>query len=188
MEPEFITSWRSSSFSTQDALDCFDGLAPIDVPEMLGLWQGTELPTGHPLDGVLTDAGWFGKSFGSEDDVAPLLFGPVDDLRQVDPSRLPLETLSQHPRLAHERLAQELFRHGLPLLSTNEPAARLRRVEYRDVLSAAMIYDRQPIIDHFRRIDETRVLGLMDLRYFEQAYFFCLEKVAVAERPGQDGI
>lgn len=180
MEPEFIAAWRQRAFSPEDALDSFDGLAPVELSEMMGLWRGEELASGHPLDGVLKDAGWFGKSFDSADDVAPLLFGDADDLRQVDPGKLPLETLSQHPQLAHERLAQELFRHGLPLLSTKEPSARLRRIEHRDVVSAAMIYDRQPIIDHFRRIDETRLLGLIDVRYFNQPYFFLLERIAEA--------
>ena len=36
-----------------------------------------------------------------------------------------------------------------------------------------MIYDRQPIIDHFRRIDEIRLLGLMQVRT-APPYFFLL--------------
>jgi hypothetical protein len=37
-----------------------------------------------------------------------------------------------------------------------------------------MIYDRQPIIDHFRRIDEIRLLGLMQARTAPPPYFFLL--------------
>lgn len=40
--------------------------------------------------------------------------------------------------------------------------AVLRRVEFRGKLSTAMIYDRRPIIDHFRRFDDDAVMGIMD--------------------------
>lgn len=43
-----------------------------------------------------------------------------------------------------------------------------------------MVYDRQPIIDHFRRIDERRILGLMDMRGVVP-YFFLLTKDAIGE-------
>jgi hypothetical protein len=39
-----------------------------------------------------------------------------------------------------------------------------------------MIYDRQPIVDHFRRIDSDRVLGLMEMRGMERPYFFLLTR------------
>lgn len=41
-------------------------------------------------------------------------------------------------------------------------AATLRRVEHRGVVTATMVYDRHPIFDHFRRVDDRTVLGLMD--------------------------
>ena len=40
--------------------------------------------------------------------------------------------------------------------------AQLRAVEYRGVVTATMIYDRHPILDHFRAIDSDTLLGLMD--------------------------
>ena len=39
-----------------------------------------------------------------------------------------------------------------------------------------MIYDRQPIVDHFRRIDDGRVLGLMEMRGMERPFFFLLSR------------
>ena len=39
-----------------------------------------------------------------------------------------------------------------------------------------MIYDRQPIVDHFRRIENDRVLGLMEMRGMERPYFFLLAR------------
>src|SRR5262245_43236498 len=40
--------------------------------------------------------------------------------------------------------------------------AMLRAVAYRGVVTATMIYDQHPILDHFRRIDGGLVLGVMD--------------------------
>lgn len=40
--------------------------------------------------------------------------------------------------------------------------ARLRMVRHRGVVTATMIYDQHPILDHFRRVDDDLVLGVMD--------------------------
>ncbi|KAI8376095.1 uncharacterized protein BYT42DRAFT_614880 [Radiomyces spectabilis] len=40
--------------------------------------------------------------------------------------------------------------------------AQLRQVEYHGVVSACMIYDTMPIMDHFRYLNEETVVGAMD--------------------------
>lgn len=40
--------------------------------------------------------------------------------------------------------------------------AQLRMVRHRGVVTATMIYDRHPILDHFRRVNDDLVLGIMD--------------------------
>ncbi len=50
--------------------------------------------------------------------------------------------------------------------------AVLRRVEFRGKVSAAMIYNRRPIIDHFRQIDDNTVMGIMDQRGKIEIYFY----------------
>lgn len=54
--------------------------------------------------------------------------------------------------------------------------ARLRKVEYRGVVSTAMIYDRLPIIDHFRAIDDDTLMGLMETRGKRGAGFYLTRK------------
>jgi len=39
-----------------------------------------------------------------------------------------------------------------------------------------MIYDKMPINDHFSKIDDHRVFGLMDFKGIETPYFFMLER------------
>jgi hypothetical protein len=41
-------------------------------------------------------------------------------------------------------------------------AAALRMVEHRGVVTATMVYDNHPIFDHFRRVGDDVVLGVMD--------------------------
>lgn len=51
---------------------------------------------------------------------------------------------------------------GRRVASSAMGKARLRLVSYRGVSTATMLYDRHPILDHFRRIDDDVVMGIMD--------------------------
>jgi hypothetical protein len=44
----------------------FQALQPVRAQDMIGLWQGVGIPSGHPLDGVLENLGWFGKRFHAD--------------------------------------------------------------------------------------------------------------------------
>ena len=56
--------------------------------------------------------------------------------------------------------------------------ARLRMVEFRGVVTATMIYDRHPILDHFRRVSREIVLGVMDTKGDDAPLFFFLRRRA----------
>jgi hypothetical protein len=55
-------------------------------------------------------------------------------------------------------------------------SAQLREVVYRGVCTATMIYDTQPILDHFRKINTDTVLGAMDRKGDAQPLFFYLQR------------
>jgi hypothetical protein len=57
-------------------------------------------------------------------------------------------------------------------------AATLRRVEFRGVSTATMVYDRHPIFDHFRRVDEGELLGIMARKGAEAPLAFTLRRRA----------
>jgi hypothetical protein len=69
-----------------------------------------------------------------------------------------------------------MLRLTTPLFQTQQSQARLRMVEYRDRVSATMIYDCLPINDIFRRVDENTLLGLMDFKGVPQPFFFVLRR------------
>jgi len=162
--------------SLEEALALFDSLPAVPIEDLSGRWRGRELRTGHRLDGLLEASGWWGKQFDGADAVHPLLFtGAHGDLFAVDPRRVPLGLAHVLPAsvVARGRAALPLLQ---PALRTREHRARLRRVEHRGVVTAAMVYDHLPIIDVFRRASEDTVLGLMDMRHDPRPYFFVLQR------------
>jgi len=59
--------------------------------------------------------------------------------------------------------------------------ASLWMVEFRGKVSACMVYDGQPVLDHFRRVDDSTVMGIMDgkAQVLDDGkhFYFYLEKV-----------
>ena len=160
--------------TTHQALEFFDALPTVSANDIRGRWAGRELETRHPWDGLLTASGWYGKQFDSPEAVHPLLFQtPNGTVFPVNPARIPLNLAGRVP-LAAVSAARRLLDVTMPLLRAYEPKARLRNLEHRGKVSATMMYDQLPIIDVFRRIDDTTLLGLMDMRAAAQPYFFVL--------------
>jgi len=50
--------------------------------------------------------------------------------------------------------------------------SRLRRVEFRDKVSTALIYNYLPIIDHFRKVDDEILMGIMVIKGRSIVYFY----------------
>lgn len=165
--------------TTAEALALFDAAPAVDPEFMIGTWHGAELPTGHPMDGLLAASGWWGKQFIDGETVHPLLFPSADGT-----SLWPLNPLvafggvglaAKVPAVKNMRFARTIT-VGKPALRARGPKARLRTTRYRGVDSATMIYDQLPINDVFRTIDQDTVLGAMDLRGITRPYFFVLHR------------
>lgn len=158
------------------ALAAFDAGGVVRTEQLLGRWRGEGLPTGHPMDGLMETYRWWGKEFRGPDDVDPLLFvGARGEVAALDPRRLPvaLAAAGHAPRSA--RLGR-LSALAHPLLRTRRPRARVRLVEVRGVVSAAMVYDHLPILDAFRAEDDDTVIGLMDRRGDRVPFLFRLRR------------
>lgn len=162
--------------SSEQAWALFDDLGVVVAEEITGRWRGSELPTGHRFDGLLTASGWYGKQFDDPETVHPLLFcGGGGEVFAVDPRKIPLGLVGRVP-LPVVAAGGRLISVLKPVLRTTRPCARLRDLEYRGKTSAAMIYDHVPIIDVFRRVEERTLLGVMDQRDAGQPYFFVLQR------------
>lgn len=163
--------------TTVEACEVFDAAEAVDPDFMVGTWHGSELPTGHPLDGLLAATGWWGKQFADAETVHPLLFPTRDGsaLWAFNPALAfsVLGLATKLPALKNRSFLGQI--NALqPLLRTRSPRARLRTTRYRGVDSATMVYDQAPVNDVFRRLSDDAVIGAMDLRGSSRPYFFVL--------------
>ncbi|MGF1492281.1 MAG: DUF4334 domain-containing protein [Microcoleaceae cyanobacterium] len=162
--------------TTEQALQVFDSLKPIDLDFMLGRWRGLGLHTAHPMDGLLEASNWYGKEFIDPETVHPLLFLDYEGkIIQVAPHPIAMHWVLKLPVLKNDVL-QLLSPLVNLLLKTEDSQARLRMMEYRGKVSATMIYDYLPIHDAFRQVDNNTVLGVMDFKTLPQPLFFLLER------------
>lgn len=174
---------------TQDeAFELFDKLPSVSADEMIGNWLGKEIPTGHPMDGLLTLCPWRGKHFVDTENVHPLVFNQKKgDIYFLNPDRifkymhLLLRSNFIKKRIkSHKTFDPHAFDWLLKRFKTPHSKARLRVISYRNSYTSAMIYDHVAIIDVFKRIDEQTLLGVMDDKTHTggKSYFFLLKKDA----------
>ena len=170
------TTTTTGTTTPAEALAFFDSLEPVGIDDLLGAWAGSEVPTGHPLDGALSTLGWHGKRFEGPDAAHPLVFESTSGrLFEVDPRFVPLPLALRLGSLLGNP-AGRVIRPLLKLAGTSRPRARIRMTEYRGVVSATMIYDALPINDVFRKVDADTVLGAMDVRGRRPPFMFALHR------------
>ncbi|WP_257453674.1 DUF4334 domain-containing protein [Archangium lipolyticum] len=162
----FDEAVKAGKLNTEAALALFDSLPTVELALMRGRWKGSELQTGHPMDGMLSATGWYGKQFIDAESVHPLLFFTEDraSVFPVDPRKWPSPGI------------QSFVGSHRAEVETGQFKARLRMTEYRGKISATMIYDDRPILDVFRKVDADTVLGAMDTRGMAAPYFFVLRR------------
>jgi len=162
----------------QITLEAFRSLAPIEPRDLVGLWKGRGIPAGHPFDGVLENLGWFGKRFTPDMRADALLFRLGERrLVAIDPKWIPLPLALRLHVLGRTRVAKNLFSYLQRRLRARGPVASLKMRVFGGIESSAMVYDHQPIVDHFRRIDEHTIMGAMTITGDERIYFFELDRV-----------
>ncbi|MFM6058007.1 MAG: DUF4334 domain-containing protein [Microcystis aeruginosa] len=167
---------KAGQTTTERALELFDALEPVSLDFMLGLWQGSGLQTNHPMDGLLEASNWYGKEFVDTENVHPLLFlDGQGKMFKVAPNPTAMNWILRLPILKNNSLKPLLMLTN-SLLKTETSQARLRMMEYRDKVSATMIYDYLPINDSFRKVDDNTVLGIMDFKNSPQPFFFVLKR------------
>lgn len=159
------------------ALDFFDSLPAARVEDVLGSWRGSEVPTGNPLDGLLSAFGWHGKRFDDVDEAHPLVMRDVSGgLFSLNPAFVPTPLLVRRIPLLRDPRTAGVLRRVAPVLRTRAPRARLRTTVYRGVPTATMCYDALPIHDAFRQVSADTLLGAMDLRGLATPFLFALRR------------
>ncbi|WP_196781019.1 DUF4334 domain-containing protein [Nocardioides sambongensis] len=129
----------------------WERLTPVRVADILGPWRGGDFAAGHPAGEMLTRLGWHGKDFTDPMDAQPLICRGEDGA-----------LFSSHK-------------------AAGGGAASLWEIAFRDEVTATMVYDRMPVFDHFKAVDEDTLVGVMNGKlepYFGVAdlYWFWLER------------
>ncbi|MBX5010523.1 DUF4334 domain-containing protein [Rhizobium lentis] len=164
----------------KEAKEWFSSLAPVQPIEMVGLWRGAGIPSDHPLDGVLENLGWFGKRFHADMRADALLFQwRPDRLVAIDPGILPIGLAIRAAPFGRTRIARNWFSYLQKALRARSTTASLRLQSLERVATAAMVYDRQPIVDYFRRINGEDLAGMMCVKDDARRYFFKLRRVGI---------
>ncbi len=159
--------------TTKEALEVFDKLEVASIDFMLDRWKGYEIETNHQMDGLLVPSGWYGKLFLNSEEVHPLLFytNSKTELYAVNPRLIPMQM-----KFPKSESVGTLMKLAKPFLQTRKSTARLRMIKYRNRVTATMCYDEKAILDHFAKIDDNRVMGVMDLKGSLEPYIFILER------------
>ncbi|WP_434090393.1 DUF4334 domain-containing protein [Nocardia beijingensis] len=110
------------------------GLPVARAEDILGEWKGAAFPTRHPLCKALSASRWHGKTFHSVLDAKPLICRAEDG---------------------------SLF-SNIELGGGGE--ATLWNIEFRGEVTATMVYDKRPVFDHFKWLDENALMGIMNGR------------------------
>ncbi|WP_215815239.1 DUF4334 domain-containing protein [Pimelobacter sp. 30-1] len=128
-------------------------LATVEVEEMLGAWHGGDFATGHVASTVLEQVRWHGKRFDSALEAVPLVCRGEDG---------------------------ELYSN---LAAGGGGEASLWSVGFRGEVTATMVYDKMPVFDHFKKVDDDTVMGIMNGKLagtfgIDDLYYFWLERDA----------
>jgi hypothetical protein len=167
------------------AISWFGSLPPVLPAEMVGVWQGEGIPSGHPLDGVLENLNWFGKRFHADLRADALLFQwRPGRLVPIEPAFFPIRTVVGLAGFGRTFIARNWFSHLQKVFRARGTTASvgLRTVDGNE--TAAMAYDRQPVVDFFRRVGDNEVAGMMVVDGDERRFFFRLRRADPTKRGG----
>jgi len=181
-----LNTLLQNGMTQEDAFAFYDKLEPVENAIMIGKWKGKEAPSFHPMDGVLTVCPWHGKEFVDQETVHPLVF----DKKNGKSFYFNPDNIFKHfESIIKSKTLKKMINSDKPIdphkydclykwFKTKDSKARLRQVEYRGKVSAAMVYDRVAIIDIFRKLDDDSVFGVMDVKgdINNLGYFFVLER------------
>lgn len=156
----------------------FASLPPVIPTELTGVWRGEGIPSGHPLDGVLENLQWFGKKFHPDLRADALLFQwRPRRLVPIEPAFFPIRTVIRFADFAKTSVARNWFSRLNKLVRARDTTASVKLRTVDEDETAAMVYDRQPIVDFFRRIGDDEIAGMMVVEGDERRYFFRLRRV-----------
>jgi hypothetical protein len=96
---------------------------------------------------------------------------------------MPVAITLRWPALAHSPAARVAFQALGPMLTARGTSAQIEVRELHGRRGAAIVYDRQPIVDRLRSLDAGRLVGRMERRGMAAPYFFLLWRETALPAP-----
>jgi hypothetical protein len=143
---------RDGRIDPRELDELWAALETVRVEDILGEWRGSAFDTGHSGVATLEQLRWYGKRFNSLLDAQPVICADEDG---------------------------NLYSNTA---AGGDGEASLWMVEFRGEVTATVVYDRLPILDHLKRVDDMTLFGIMngkgDLVLDNgQHFYFILDKV-----------
>ena len=135
----------------------------VDAEDLDALWAACT-----PVRAADILGAWRGSDFDTDHPVHTMLAASGWHGKRFDSVR------EAHPLICRSEDG-ELFSNK----DLGRGLASLWDVEIRGEVTASMVYDGQPVIDHFKAVDERTLLGLMNgkgVRHEGRSYYFVLER------------
>jgi hypothetical protein len=141
---------REGRVDPRELDELWPDLDTVRIEDVLGEWRGSAIDTGHRAVEEVRKMRWFGKTFTSRLEVAPLICYDEDG---------------------------NLYSNT----EAGNGGASLWMIEFRGEVTAAMVYDGLPVFDHFKKVDEATLLGIMngEESVFDEGehFYFVLERI-----------
>lgn len=155
-ESDLATLHRAEAVTQRDLAAVFDTLGPVTMSMLAGSWRADPSYSETPGGALLIRGGWWGARFTDTESVDPLLF-PDAAGRGVFAADLVkvLTLLSSGVEDISTRRRD---------VETTAPIGRVRMVEYRGLVSAALIYDQVPVLDYLRAVDQDTIVAAVEGR------------------------
>ena len=143
---------RDAASPTATQLDeLWADLEVATVEDMLGHWAGGDFAMGHPASSLLEKIKWHGKWFDGPLDVSPIVVSTEDGEIEANAA------------------------------AAGGGAASVWSIEFRGESTATMVYDAMGVFDHFKKVDDDTVVGIMNGKLeavfgTKELYYFWLER------------
>ncbi|KAH8649846.1 hypothetical protein BX600DRAFT_473688 [Xylariales sp. PMI_506] len=135
---------------------------PVDADKVAAVFDALPPATADQLVG----GSWKGGSF----DTGHPTHAQLDGIKWAGKDFLSVDEV--HPMIVYGE-------DGARKWASDFGEARLRDVQFRGTVSTAMVYDKLPIIDIFKRVNQDTVMGAMDSKLLkdEGTYYFYLTRL-----------
>ncbi|MBU9765103.1 DUF4334 domain-containing protein [Mycobacterium sp. TNTM28] len=147
----------------------FATLPAVSVNALLGTWRALAIPGVSTVYPILIEKGWYGMRFNDPENVDTMLIASPDGDEMFAADVLKLAAVAPGATSNLCQIRSEI--------ETDQPMGRLRMIDHRGTVTAAMIYDRLPVIDYFRQIDDHAVLCAADARDSIETGYLILQRI-----------